>query len=551
MRMKTFIFLVMMICFAGTSVYAQNDFTEGNLVLLRIPLDGTTSDGTATSNGDGALPMFLEEWDPKNISAGVKKTVALPTTVDGNNYRVLGNGSNAYYHWLSRSIDGRYLVVQGYDVTEGTSVAKTVPYSITKPTFALINYTGTVDSRTRINADITGQDAMRNALSYDGTGIWFANAGTQSMHYMPVGNSAASTYLGGSSARAARFDGKQLLMSRSGSIQKIGTTESFPIASSTLLTGIAVSNLNPLDFVVLNGANCANKVLYIVDITSGSVGIKKFFYEESENKLTYKGAIALPGASTLTGKIKYDSNNEFEQVELYVVVSTGSTSKGLLYKVVDDACFNEDVSASSPTLLKDFTGGNSFVRGVAWAPLEHSILPVKLESFKAIQTTEGIRLNWATASEQSNAYFEVLRSVDGENFEKVGTVKGSGTTSTTRIYSFTDVNVSNGLYYYQLRQVDINGKSETNSPIPVKFTMEKESFKVWITTDAINVKLKANKAQKVEVLVSDVLGRTLIKKDVYVTEGENQFNLGQIRSKSPYIIKFLLGDKVYTEKLVY
>lgn len=550
MKIKTFTFSTIMACFTAISVHSQN-FTEGNLVLLRIPLDGATSGGTATVNGDGALPMFLEEWNPEKISEGVKKTMALPTTVDGNNYRVLGNGNNAFYHWLSRSVDGRYLVVQGYDVAEGTSVAKTEPYSTTKPTFALINYTGTVDSRTRVNANITGQDAMRNALSYDGSGIWFTNAGSQSMHYVPVGSSIASTYLAGSYARAARFDGKQLLMSRSGSIQKIGTTESFPTTLSTPATGIAVADLNALDFVVLSGGNCTNKVLYIVDITSGTVGIKKFLYEEADNKLTYKGFIPLAGASTLTGKIKYDSNNEFEQVELYVVVSTGSTIKGLLYKVVDNACFNENVSAPVPTLLKDFAGESSFVRGVAWAPVQNSTLPIKLESFKASQTVEGIKLNWVTASEQSNAYFEVLRSVDGQRFDVVGTVKGSGTKSGSTAYSFTDVNVSNGLYYYQLRQVDTDGKSETNSAIPVRFSLEKESFKAWLAEGGINVKFIADKAQKAEVLMSDVSGRILVKKHVSVVEGENQFNFSQIKYKSLYIIKVSLDNKVYTEKLMF
>jgi hypothetical protein len=89
-----------------------------------------------------------------------------------------------------------------------------------------------------------------------------------------------------------------------------------------------------------------------------------------------------------------------------------------------------------------------------------AILPVELTAFDVIVKDRNVILNWATASEKNNDRFEIERSIDGINFERIGSVKGNGTTSIPQVYTFTDLNPGAGQFYYRLKQVDYDGQFE-------------------------------------------------------------------------------------------
>ena len=97
-------------------------------------------------------------------------------------------------------------------------------------------------------------------------------------------------------------------------------------------------------------------------------------------------------------------------------------------------------------------------------------LPVELISFKAnINGENSAMLKWATASEDNNSYFEILRSSDGIQFEPVGKVKGAGSSSTVNNYQFIDNDLNESNFYYFLNQVDCNGNNSRSETININF----------------------------------------------------------------------------------
>ena len=94
-------------------------------------------------------------------------------------------------------------------------------------------------------------------------------------------------------------------------------------------------------------------------------------------------------------------------------------------------------------------------------------LPVELISFCVSAIHSGAILNWKTATEVNNYGFEIeRRGISSEllrqeavmsNWEKVGFVSGSGTSSAPKEYTFTDANLASGRYAYRLNQIDRNG----------------------------------------------------------------------------------------------
>lgn len=93
-------------------------------------------------------------------------------------------------------------------------------------------------------------------------------------------------------------------------------------------------------------------------------------------------------------------------------------------------------------------------------------LPVTLTSFIVKPEGESALVQWETASEKDNDYFLVERSQDNENFEVIGRVMGSGTTTSPRKYQYNDAIPFTGTSYYRLKQVDYDGHTETFKVVP-------------------------------------------------------------------------------------
>ncbi|MEH0157249.1 hypothetical protein V6R21_24260 [Limibacter armeniacum] len=89
-----------------------------------------------------------------------------------------------------------------------------------------------------------------------------------------------------------------------------------------------------------------------------------------------------------------------------------------------------------------------------------TVLPVELIFFNARHQDGKVELFWATASEEGNDYFEIQRSTDGQSFEVIGAIEGSGNSQTRIDYEFTDEQPPKGTLYYRLKQVDYNGQFE-------------------------------------------------------------------------------------------
>lgn len=87
-----------------------------------------------------------------------------------------------------------------------------------------------------------------------------------------------------------------------------------------------------------------------------------------------------------------------------------------------------------------------------------SVLPVTLQSFTVQAVNNTALLQWETASEWNNDYFEIERSADGRSFAAIGRVQGNGTTNLAQQYSFTDDALLSGNNYYRLAQADMDGK---------------------------------------------------------------------------------------------
>ena len=140
------------------------------------------------------------------------------------------------------------------------------------------------------------------------------------------------------------------------------------------------------------------------------------------------------------------------------------------------------------------------------------VIPVELTSFTGTVDEESAHLRWRTASETNNAGFRVEhRPPDADAWTPVGSVEGAGTTSWPQNYRFRTEALAPGRHAFRLRQVDLDGSTETHGPVRVQVGLS-ERFVLsapspnpvrWQAT----VQVASREGESVRVVLYDALGR--------------------------------------------
>lgn len=97
-------------------------------------------------------------------------------------------------------------------------------------------------------------------------------------------------------------------------------------------------------------------------------------------------------------------------------------------------------------------------------------LPVELIYFDGNEYPSFNQLIWSTASEHNSDYFEIERSINGEDWYVVGSKTASGNSNVKIDYSFLDSFDDFKIHYYRLKQVDYNGQCKIYGPIDLDNT---------------------------------------------------------------------------------
>lgn len=176
------------------------------------------------------------------------------------------------------------------------------------------------------------------------------------------------------------------------------------------------------------------------------------------------------------------------------------------------------------------------------------IIPVTLTGFWADLKSKEIQLTWEATYETNFKEYQVEKSLDGTNFSKIGTVKGTNSAS----YIFHDTDVpAGGIVYYRLRMEDIDAKAQYSSTVAVRISGKISNCFVYPNPSKgnISIRLSSTLTAPSSVRIYDIAGKLV--NETKVAPGNNNLNL-EVGNLTPgrYVVRISNNRQLFTESFI-
>jgi hypothetical protein len=171
-------------------------------------------------------------------------------------------------------------------------------------------------------------------------------------------------------------------------------------------------------------------------------------------------------------------------------------------------------------------------------------LPVEFLVFKGEYRGKANELEWTTLSELNNDYFAVQHSMDGVNFEAIGTENGRGASNTLTDYRFSHQNPSRGVHYYRLKQFDFDARFDYSDVISINVQGEEE---LALYPNPAQDQLTIVNGQGV-AFISNVLGQSI--RQFSIAENQQTIQIDDLQD-SHYFLRIIRGNgEIVVKKFV-
>lgn len=160
------------------------------------------------------------------------------------------------------------------------------------------------------------------------------------------------------------------------------------------------------------------------------------------------------------------------------------------------------------------------------------LLPVNFTSITAKKAGNGVQLNWGVGEESNVEKYEVERSINARDFIKVGEVAATHNSS----YSFLDNQPINGLSFYRVRNVDIDGKYKYSSIVRMNLNRIIE-LKAYPQPASDQITVEHSKAANGRLMLTTAAGQIIKTIEVVPETSQTPVSLANL-GKGLYMLRF-------------
>ncbi|MFK7785368.1 MAG: T9SS type A sorting domain-containing protein, partial [Crocinitomicaceae bacterium] len=226
-------------------------------------------------------------------------------------------------------------------------------------------------------------------------------------------------------------------------------------------------------------------------------------------------------------------------------------------------CYSSSTATPGIVTATPLTVGNQYILVVdgfsgdqcdfTLANWSTTMLPVELSDFYVLDLGNHNALRWETDSEKDNDYFNVLRSFDGLEFERISQLSGAGDSEEKNFYRYDDTDVRSGTVYYQLEQVDFNGDREKSEIVAINRESDHEGLITVYpnpSTAEITAEINGNKGRSGLISITNIHGVVTHEQEIF-TSGIKKYKF-DLNNCFPgvYFVRYQDDNSSRTVKLI-
>jgi hypothetical protein len=270
---------------------------------------------------------------------------------------------------------------------------------------------------------------------------------------------------------------------------------------------------------------------------------------------------ALGGAANMSFdlfKVSYDTDDGVldGNTDLRVAYSTDSRANWTgITQTTPHTTLNPSQIEPDPITPAALSSGSSMFVSLANATGGVNSIPVELTSYTVSNLDDKIILEWTTSTELNNDGFEIERKFENDEFEKIGFVKGFGSTTERKNYRFEDNFSISGNVSYRLKQVDFDGTFNYSNTIEIIINAVNQFELVQNYPNPFNpvtfIKYEIPQDNRVFLTIYNITGSevaTLINEHKSAGSHIVEFNASNLPS-GVYIYKLQAGNYSAVKKL--
>jgi hypothetical protein len=220
-----------------------------------------------------------------------------------------------------------------------------------------------------------------------------------------------------------------------------------PTISAVTITPATVSANQPIT-ISMNVGNEGSEAI------TGANELEKIGFTLSLSSSISNVSIDAQSTALLYFDITYDqANNVVEGIQKNNTPIAGNTSYEVIVNATSTSNFVHALGNVIPNVMAVINEQLTFNDAKA----HETSLPVQLVSFTAQRENATVALQWQTTEEVNSDHFEILHSINGQNWNTLATVNAQRNSSTLQTYTYVDQYPESGVNYYRLKMVDLDG----------------------------------------------------------------------------------------------
>lgn len=255
-----------------------------------------------------------------------------------------------------------------------------------------------------------------------------------------------------------------------------------------------------------------------------------------------------------------DAADAVTRIELYY----GSPGSGILPIILNSVTGSNTLDHTHTLIAGDNfyyfakiiqADGDMVWTSPVWVQRSGVVLPITITKFTGRLLNEVVQLNWQTITDMNADHFEIERSADGLQYQRIGSVLARYGWGVYTDYDLTDNDPLPGLNFYRLKIVGRNGDMHYSAVTTVSFRKPLLNIiKVQPNpvSTVLTVHYNARISSEVSCSIYTAEGRLVRQKKVYVSAGNNNLteDVSSLASGTYFIVMSIPDQRIAETRFI-